>query len=251
MAHWILIRGLTRDRRHWGEFPAVFAETNAGQGVFAIDLAGNGARHRERSPASVAAMVEDLRQALQGQGIAGPHRLLALSLGGMVALEWAARHPAEIEGVVLVDSSSADLSPFYDRLRPVQYLRLLSILACPSARCKERLIMAMTSNRPDPRRVAQWAGWRRSDPVSPGNAWRQLLAAARYRGPASAPAAPVLLLASRGDRMVDVACSRAMAARFGWPLIEHADAGHDLPLDDPRWVAERVRDWQAGAMPGC
>jgi pimeloyl-ACP methyl ester carboxylesterase len=79
---------------------------------------------------------------------------------------------------------------------------------------------------------------------------RQLIAAARYRGPAVAPAMPVLLLASRGDRLVDVACSRAMAARFGGALVEHADAGHDLPLDDPRWVAERVRDWLAGDSAG-
>jgi pimeloyl-ACP methyl ester carboxylesterase len=252
-AHWVLLRGLTRDRRHWGDFPDIFAQANPGQGVYAVDLAGNGERHRERSPASVAGMVDDLREALRRQGIAGPHRLLALSLGGMAALEWAARHPEEVERVVLVDSSFGRLSPFYRRLRPAQYLRLLLFLACPSAGCRERLVMAMTSNRPDARRVAAWAGWRRSDPVAPANALRQMVAAARYRGPAATPALrdiPILLLASRGDRLVDVACSRAMANRFGWPLFEHPEAGHDIPLDDPHWVAERVRDWLAGGPPG-
>ena len=250
MAHWILLRGLTRDRRHWGDFPDVLAGANPAHAVFAVDMAGNGERHRERSPASVSAMVDDLRRALRGQGIGSPHRLLALSLGGMVALEWAARYPAEIERIVLVDSSSGSLSPFHRRLRPAQYLRLLLFLACPSAHCRERLVMAMTSNRPDAQRVALWAAWRRANPVSLGNMLRQLIAAARYRGPAAVPAMPVLLLASRGDRLVDVACSRAMAARFGWPLVEHPDAGHDLPLDDPRWVAERVRDWVAGDSAG-
>jgi pimeloyl-ACP methyl ester carboxylesterase len=174
MAHWILLRGLTRDRRHWGDFPNVLAGANPGQGVFAVDMAGNGERHRERSPASVAAMVDDLRRALRGHGIEGPHRLLALSLGGMVALEWAARYPAEIERVVLIDSSTGGLSPFHRRLRPEQYLRLLLFLACPSAYCRERLVMAMTSSRPDAQRVALWADWRRENPVSLGNMLRQL-----------------------------------------------------------------------------
>jgi pimeloyl-ACP methyl ester carboxylesterase len=243
MAHWVLLRGLTRDRRHWGDFPATFSAVNPGQGVFTVDLAGNGARHRERSPASVAAMVDDLRAALHGQGIAGPHRLLALSLGGMVALDWAARYPAEVERVVLIDSSFGRLSPFYQRLRPVQYLRLVLFLVWPGAGFRERLIMAMTSNRPDALLAGQWAEWRRTAPVAMGNVLRQLFAAARYRGPTVAPSAPVLLLASRGDRLVDVECSRAMAVRSLWPMFEHEDAGHDLPLDDPRWVAERVRDW--------
>ena len=82
--------------------------------------------------------------------------------------------------------------------------------------------------------------------MSTRNALRQAFAAARYRGPAGRVETPLLLLASRGDRLVDVACSRAMAATFGWPLREHASAGHDIALDDPGWVVSRIVEWSRG-----
>ena len=51
---------------------------------------------------------------------------------------------------------------------------------------------------------------------------------------------PLLLLAGAGDRLVDPACSRRLARTWQVPLLEHAQAGHDLPLDDPDWVAHQA-----------
>ena len=53
---------------------------------------------------------------------------------------------------------------------------------------------------------------------------------------------PTLLLASRNDGLVDVRCSRGLAAAWKVPLVEHASAGHDIPLDDPEWVAGVVAE---------
>mgnify|MGYP006213324299 FL=1 len=86
-------------------------------------------------------------------------------------------------------------------------------------------------------------GVRRQRPVSGRNALRQLLAAARYRAPATAPQPPLLLLASRHDQLVASRCSQALAAAWNLPLVMHPFAGHDLPLDDPAWVVEQVRQW--------
>jgi len=81
--------------------------------------------------------------------------------------------------------------------------------------------------------------------VSASNAMRQLLAAARFRAPEVAPPAPLLVLCSRGDRLVDPQCSIRLAAAWNARLAVHPTAGHDLPLDDGPWVAARVREWTA------
>ena len=114
---WILLRGLMREQRHWGEFPATLARALPGARIVTPDLPGNGTRHDEDSATRVAAMVEDCRQHLLARGIPAPYHLLALSLGGMVAVEWASRYPQEIARCVLVNTSMRPYSPFYLRLR--------------------------------------------------------------------------------------------------------------------------------------
>ena len=245
MARWVLLRGWARESRHWGRFPETLAAAMPGDEVSALDLAGNGARFRERSPTSVAGMVDDYRRELArrapGHGVSN---LLALSLGGMVAIDWARRYPQEIGRVVLLNASIADLSPVTQRLKPSCYLNLLQA-ALGSAEFAESAIVSMTINRPDPQLPKKWAAYRRECPVSGLNVLRQLLAAARFRLGDEIPGQPFLLLASAADRLVDVSCSRAISLRTKWPLLEHQGAGHDLPIDDPDWVADAITDWQA------
>jgi pimeloyl-ACP methyl ester carboxylesterase len=254
---WVLLRGLTREARHWGPFPQTLQAALPGSRVATPDLPGFGARRDVRSPARIEAIMESVREELRGSGLEIPVGLVGLSLGAMVATEWASRHPGEVGACVLVNTSLAALSPFHRRLRPANYLRLARIaLSGLSGREKESGILALTSNVGDTedRIVEEWAAIRRDSPVSRGNTLRQLLAAARYRGGRMAPPVPVLLLASEGDRLVDPGCSRAIAASWKADIAWHPTAGHDLPLDDGPWVAERIRDWlgrrrAAPAMP--
>ena len=243
MTTWVLLRGLAREARHWGEFPRLLREAlPAGDEVLCLDLPGNGGRWRERSPASVPAMVAAARAQVRGRT---PCVLVALSLGGMVALEWAAQAPEDVEGCVLINSSLGAFSPFWQRLRPGSYGPLLRALLPGPLRVRERAIWRMTSAQPVREEVlAQWVAHAESQPVSAGNVLRQLFAAARFRAPAGV-AAPVLVLASRGDRLVSPACSRALAEAWQLPLREHPGAGHDLPLDDPRWIVAEIVRWRS------
>lgn len=243
MSCWLLLRGLARESRHWEGFVEIFRASNPGDEIRTLDLAGNGARNNESSPPSIHEMVEDYRCLLGATINDGPFRILALSMGGMVALEWGIRYPHEIDRCVLINSSLGGLSAFHKRLRPVQYCNLMRLALATSGESAEAIILAMTSISGDPQLAKKWATYRLERPISTRNMWRQLLAAARYRCASSAFSVPCLLLASTRDRLVDVACSRATAKQLGVPLIEHATAGHDLPLDAPHWVAEQVRGW--------
>ena len=81
------------------------------------------------------------------------------------------------------------------------------------------------------------------------NILRQLFAAMRFRAPAQLGKIPLLMLAGEHDKLVNVACSRALASLWHCPLQIHAQAGHDLPLDDGAWVIRQVLDWQKQLNP--
>ncbi|WP_050478071.1 alpha/beta fold hydrolase [Herbaspirillum rhizosphaerae] len=249
MSPWILLRGLMRETRHWGEFPQMLSEHFPGAGIVMLDLPGNGSLHRQRSPSHVQEMTEACRRQLAGRGVAPPFNLLALSLGAMVACDWSTRYPEEIGRAVLINTSLRPFSPFYQRLRPRNYPALLKLaLGNSDAAARERTILRLTSNRHTPASLlSEWMRYAREHPVAPENALRQLLAAMRYHAPRQAPRAPVLILSGKADRLVNTRCSAALASRWQAPLRVHDTAGHDLTLDEPAWVAQQIHAWADAA----
>jgi pimeloyl-ACP methyl ester carboxylesterase len=252
MQRWVLLRGLMRERRHWENFTEQLQRALPDAAIATPDLPGNGRLHRLRSPARIAAMVEACREELRRAGLAPPYHLCALSLGGMVALEWSARYPREIAAVVLINTSMRPFSPFYRRLQWRNYgaiFRLLLPSRLPRAARQEALVLRLTSAKraQDEALLRRWIGYRNESPVSLVNGARQLLAAARYHAPAQRPEAPMLVLAGGADRLVDPRCSRDLAAAWKLPLREHPHAGHDLPLDEGEWVAAQVAAWLASS----
>ena len=245
MSTWILLRGLTRESRHWGAFPEILRRACGAGAVLAIDLPGNGHLNSLASPGSVAGMAEHCRKQLYERGVSPPYFLLAMSLGAMVAVAWANGHPEEVGGCVLINTSLRPLSPFYHRLRPQNYLPLLSLLLrSGDAAYREKTILRLSSSHPDRlKKLAEWIAYARQHPVSTRNALRQLLAAVRFEAPLAKPATPVLILSSAQDRLVDPRCSRHLARRWNTAFAEHPTAGHDLPLDDGPWIARQVAHW--------
>ena len=246
MTHWIFLRGLTRERRHWGDFAETFERTLPNAQVVMLDLPGNGDLNHTPSPLRVEAMAEHCHRAIADLNIPRPCKVLAMSLGAMVAVAWADAYPEDIDGCVLINTSMRPFSRFHQRLRPRNYLPLLR-LAAPgnTVSAHERTLLRLTSRHHTENAALAdtWTRIHQAHPVSTSNALRQLLAAARYRAPARKPAADLLLLASDKDTLVNVACSQALATAWHCKLERHPSAGHDLPMDDADWVAARVRQW--------
>ena len=198
------------------------------------------------SPMSISTMVTYCRDELIRRGHPPPYFLLAMSLGAMVATEWSYRGTGEVSGSVLINSSLGKFSPFYRRMRPRNYLPLLRlVLLVRNPADAERIILQLTSNQ-----VAQqmqviddWVEARIKHPVSRTNALRQVVAALRYRIRSGPPDIQVLILCSKQDALVHVSCSLAIASRWKCAVQLHPMAGHDLALDDPNWVIEKVQQW--------
>jgi pimeloyl-ACP methyl ester carboxylesterase len=247
--NWVLLRGLMRESRHWGEFPDQFRAAVPEAEIVTPDLPGNGVNWRQRSPASVQGMVEACRADLQARGLRGPYSLLALSLGAMVAVQWQASYPDEVARCVLLNTSMRPFSRFYQRLRWQNYPAIVRQLVLGGARRQEQLALRLTSvthgwDTRDSELLKRWVDYRNEFPVSRLNALRQLLAAARFHAPQRAQGgAPLLVLAGARDGLVDPVCSQRLARAWGAEFRMHPEAGHDLPLDDGPWVAQQVALW--------
>ncbi len=248
MTTWVLLRGLMRESRHWGEFPRLFKDGIGAANIVTLDFPGNGRLHAQTSLTSVAEMASYCHAQLWQLGYAPPYRVLALSLGAMVAVSWNELYPSDLEKMVLTNTSLAPYSPFYQRLRPTNYPALLRCLLFGSAIQRENLLLQLTSalkshSEHKQEILDQWTSYAQECPVTRINVMRQLLAASTYRAPAEAPSVPVLLLAAQQDELINATCSLTLAQHWHCAIRLHPSAGHDLPLDDGVWVTQQVRDW--------
>lgn len=239
---WILLRGLTREARHWGEFPAQL-QRELGQRVLTMDLPGNGVFAAQPSPTSVYDMTAFVRAHLDGQEHTGPFNVLGMSLGAMVATDWAQRWPTEVAALVLINASMRPFSSPTERLRPHTWMQLALLGArWHDADYAEHVVHTLTCNRSDTRAadVAAWKHVRQTAPVQESNAQRQLWAAARFACACSPPVCPTLVLSSAGDQLVHPRCSQQLSNAWSVAHALHPWAGHDLPHDDAQWVVDQV-----------
>ena len=246
---WVLLRGLTREARHWGSFANQLA-SHLGEKVLTPDMPGSGEFFCQPSPLTVRANVDAVRQHLQASGARPPFALMGMSMGGMAAADWAQRYPDEISQLVLINTSMRPFSSLAQRLRPHSWLLLARIALrwnkSGQAAAIEGVIHQLTCkqaahNEAD---IAAWSGIRLSAPVSAGNAVRQLMAAAKFSCAPTAPRHPVLVLSSARDQLVNPLCSAQLAAAWNAPHLQHEAAGHDLPHDDGAWICRQVAMWR-------
>ena len=80
------------------------------------------------------------------------------------------------------------------------------------------------------------------NPATRINTFYQLLAAKNSKVPESLNV-PLLCLSSENDQMVDPECSLDLANFYGGENLINKVSGHDLTLDDPIWVIEKINDW--------
>ena len=247
---WVLLRGLVREQRHWGDFPNKLQAFFPDDEILLYDFPGNGARYQETSTTTITAMVDDLRSFIRDQNISKPVHIVALSLGAMVAVEWMSRHSDECAASILISTSLRGLNPFYQRLLPSTYFAVFSSLLLPgNIRHKETTSLRFISNivtedsAKSEMTIDNWVRYAEQCPVSGLNGLRQLLAATRFRVPKKCPNTPMLIMSSNADKLVSPLCSNRLANYWNLPIVTHDTAGHDIPLDDGKWVCKKIAHW--------
>ncbi|MDH1470766.1 alpha/beta hydrolase [Shewanella sp. GD03713] len=237
MTTWVLLRGLMRDQRHWNGFDQRLRQR--GCTVFTPDLPGNGILTHQVSPLTIPEYASSIWQQLDEHLAGQAFYLLGLSMGGMLAMEMAKQRPEQIKHAFVLNSSAANLSPWYQRFNG------LNALSAWLKRCRgrqlnpiESTIVRLTSyrHRRDIALIARWSQYRHESTPHFSNACRQLWAAFRYRCPAFLPV-PVSILSGDRDALVNIQTSKALAQHFNVDLVVLAYCGHDITIDAPAKLA--------------
>ncbi|HEY1079177.1 MAG TPA: alpha/beta hydrolase [Bdellovibrio sp.] len=239
--NWILLRGLARGVGHWGSFVETLKSRFPNDNFELIDIPGNGLRCRETSPTSIPEYVKDMRSRSEFVRKGESFNLLAVSLGGMITVEWVREFPHEVTKAFVVCTSSAT-SPFHQRLMVSNYANILSLMTAKrDAAQAENVILNMIVNNHERREgeLPQMIQFSKEHPVQLANVLRQLLAASRYRFP-DQPPGDIKVIGSHGDRLVSPTCTLKIAEAWGIKPVMHSWAGHDLPIDDPQWLIEQL-----------
>ena len=235
-----LIRGLTRESVHWGDFPEKLRAMDFVKEVVCLDLPGTGSFYKLKSPLKVSEYADFLLSKIHETNKKGPKVILSISLGSMVAVEMVRKRVGEFDKIYLINTSFSDFSPFYKRLLLDAYWHFFCIAVATNPRKKEQEILKMISNNPSiwPPLLDSFSQAAKKRPLKIQNFLRQLTAATFYSVGKKKPEGSFILLNSKGDRMVDHRCSEAIASQWETPLYTHPSAGHDLPTDDPKWVLD-------------
>ena len=244
--NWLLLRGLVREQRHWGDFPVSFETSAPSRKVFCLDLPGFGTESHRSSPSRVGEIVDDVRSrwlSLRDKN-PGDWSILAASLGGMLAMDWCVRYPGEFKELVVLNSSVNTFSPIYRRFRISNWPRVirLSISSDPQVREKGILEITITNQEIFEKSLNRNVMIATENPVRRTEMFRQLIAGARFTL-RKIPTIRTLVLAGDGDILCDPSCSRAIADHFKAQLRIHPTAGHDLSIDAPEWVSQEVNSW--------
>lgn len=242
--HFILLRGLTRESGHWGNFVPQLQAAFPNAKLSLLDLPGAGTYFHEDSPNTIPGILTQVRAQAHGL-LTGPVTLIGMSLGGMIAWEWILSYPEEVESAVLINISLGGINPFHHRLRWQCYGKLIAVALERHIETRESALLTLLSNRVDNSRKSaeNWIAIQKARPVSARTALRQLLAALVYRPGDSKPEPPVLMLNSLGDKLVSPQCSEAIAQKWQLELRTHPWGGHDLTLDDDEWVKTKINEW--------
>jgi pimeloyl-ACP methyl ester carboxylesterase len=240
-----LIRGLVREKQHWGTFPQQL-EHAFGVNVYTPEIQGVGENWQQTSPDNFDEMVEFMRSQYLDQIMDGNNMVIAISMGGMIARLWMEKYPNDFKHVVLVNTSFKGINPLFHRLRPHSVFRFLNILTKRSLEERERRIVNMVVNTADKREgiLKNWIEIQKKHPVKMKSFINQIKAALTFNPPMDKPQNNhLLILAAKKDLLCHYKCSEKMHQTWGGKLKIHPEAGHDLPADAPEWMINSIKEW--------
>ena len=214
--------------------------------VVAIDLRGSGATPGAGRAFAIAELADDLLAVLDDAGIDRAH-VVGLSTGGMVAQEFALRHPGRVDRLVLVSTAA--------RLHRQTELFLDAVLAAYEVHRSATLtydLLAPWLYSPefieDPNNAAYFASAAQEDRKQSVDDWGALYRAVRAfdsRSQLPGIAAPTLVVSGEVDALIPVGDGKALASAIpGARLVIFVGSGRVVNAEEPG----RFRDEVAGFL---
>lgn len=194
---------------------------------------------------------EDMMGLIEAEALRGdPLHLVAFSMGGYLALEYALDNPGRVASLVTVASSAFGLTEqeAAERVRALELLAQHEYRGIPKSRINQfvhpshqsdpgvvDVIRAMDHDLGKPVLVAQLKETSTRVSLAPRLPQLEI---------------PVLLIGADSDPFVPVASIHRMAELIpGARAIIAQDAGHMIPLEQPEWLAARIAEFHGELRP--
>jgi pimeloyl-ACP methyl ester carboxylesterase len=242
----LLIRGLSREKAHWDNFPEFITES-IGLNVYCIDLPGMGEFNYLSSPINLHENTLFLRKRwleLKEKN-SGEWIILGISLGGMVCLDWACNFNDDAKRFFVLNSSVKGISSLFERMSPFGLFKM-SLALTSNGPSQERHIFELTSVKESKSKIGvdtidSWVNIRNKRPITKLNFFRQLISAMKYRA-MKKKITNLTFLAGKQDRLCSYNSSIKLGKFFDSPVyLCEENAGHDFALDRPDFIIEQIR----------
>jgi pimeloyl-ACP methyl ester carboxylesterase len=219
-----------------------------------LDFRGQGRSAVSRGGYQTEQLTADVLAVIRALGLAPVH-LAGLSMGGFAAMRIAARQPAAVRSLILLNTSAAA----HPRGKVPGHLALTAVgrLAGVSGRLLTSRIEAEMYGpafRDDPGRAGQreaWARrWAQADRAALAKTMLGIVLRPDVRDELGDIRAPTLIIAGAADASLPPRFSREMHSLIaGSQLVELPGIGHSSPVEDPDGVTRALREFLA-AHPG-
>ena len=233
----VLVHGLGYARWGWEPLVPLLSRHHR---VIVFDNRGIGASDVPAGPYTAALMARDVLAVLDASGAERAH-VVGTSLGGMIAQELAAAHPARLDHLVLMSTTPGgrDAYPMPDAT-----VRLLSEAATMEPHDALRAFVENAlGTSPDPGIVQRILHHRLENPQDPAG-WQAQAAAGMTFDPGELRiAAPTLVLHGTEDRVVDVRNAALLGERIPDSRVVTMAGGHLMFWEDPQTVAASILDF--------
>ena len=235
----VLLHGFPLDGRMWREQIDALRSTTR---VIVPDFRGFGQSSAGTDPLTVASMAADVHDLLEAAG-ALPCVIAGLSMGGYVAMHFAARYSEALRGIALVDTRDSADNPEQKANRD----RMIAIAHSKGSRAIAELMMGKLLSPDTPEHRPQVvAALREQMEACPPQTIALALAAMRDRPDmtevVSQIAVPALVLVGDADAITPVSVAEQIQSRIkGAELTIIRGAGHMTPMEQPLQVNRALR----------
>lgn len=243
----VFIQGLSLSGRFWFDTPERIAKAFGARAIV-LDNRGIGRSDRVSRPFSMQTMADDVASVLDHAGC-DRATVLGISMGGMIAQNFAIAHPSRLEGLALFATTPG--LPV-GRLPSPSTLQLLARLPFAKGRAggelAAKLLLPPRKQGQFEQLFSRWPEAFAQDPQEPRSFYLQLAAIAGHSTGSrlGAITAPTTVVAGREDVLVPPVNSERIAARIAGAELEMIDGvGHAIPAEDPASIDRAIgRVWR-------
>ena len=229
----VLIQGLGLSGRFWFDLPNRLA--NDGYRVLVLDNRGVGRSSRPRGPYRMPDMADDVVEVMDAAGADSAY-VVGISLGGMIAQHVALRHPARVEGLVLMATTCGIPLGRLPPLRMLASLLAVGVAARKSPGAALSRILLPKSHLSRAKEILHlWPAALALEPTDPLTFLAQFAAAAAHSTGFRLDQirCPTAIVTGDSDILIPPRNSHVLAKRIkGAHLEVLPNVGHGVPLLD-------------------